>query len=95
MVRYTTFADVTDENLQNLQEWAKTWGEIRHEFERFDGEVIDAYAVLGEHDFQITYEVPDEEAAMKISVAIERYGLDTQTHQLVGVERMGELTDDI
>jgi uncharacterized protein with GYD domain len=51
--------------------------------------------VLGDHDFQFTYEAPDEEAAMKIVVAIERYGLDTQTHQLVDVERMGELTDDI
>jgi uncharacterized protein with GYD domain len=95
MVTYTTLADVTDENLQNVQEWAKTWGNINHEIERFDGEVHEAYAVLGDHDFQFTYEAPDEEAAMKIAVAIERYGLDTQTHQLVDVERMGELTDDI
>lgn len=95
MVTYTTLADVSDDNLQNVQEWTKTWGKIRHEIEEFGGEVVDAYAVLGDHDFQFTFEAPDEEAAMKIAIAVERYGLDTQTHQLVDVERMGELTEDI
>lgn len=95
MVTYTTLADVTDEDLQNVQEWARTWGQIDHEVERFGGEVHHAYAVLGDYDFQFTFEAPDEEAAMKIAVAVERHGLDTTTHQLVDVERMGELTEDI
>lgn len=94
MVTYTSRADVRDENLQNVQEWAKTWGEIRTEIERFGGEVLDAYAVLGDYDFRFTYEAPDVETAMKIAVAMERYGLDTTTDQLVDVERMGELVDD-
>lgn len=95
MARYCTLADVTDEDLQNVQEWAKTWGQIEHEIQRFGGDVVSAYAVLGEHDFQFTYDAPGAEAGMKIAVAIDRYGLDTRTHQLIGVERMGELTDDI
>lgn len=95
MVKYAILADIVDSDFQNLQEWAKTWGEIEAEVERFDGEILDAYAVLGGHDFQFTCEVPDEEAAMKVAVTIEQYGLDTRTHQLLDVDRMGALAEDI
>lgn len=95
MVKYTILADIAEGDFQNLQEWATTWGEIEEEIERFGGDILSAYAVLGDHDFQFTYEVPDEEAAVKVAVAIERYGLDTRTHQLVDVDRMGALVEDI
>lgn len=94
MAKYAILADV-EGDLQNVQEWTKTWGEIKNEIQRFDGEIIDAYAVLGGYDFQFTCEVDDEETAMKIAIAIERYGLDTHTHQLIDVDRLGELVEDI
>lgn len=95
MVTYMILADVESGDFQNVQEWATNWGEITDEIRRFDGEILDAHVVLGEHDFEFIYEAPDEEAALQIAIAIERYGLDTQTHQLIDVERMGSLTDEI
>ncbi len=95
MPTYAVLADVADGDLQNLQEWATTWGEIENEIERLDGTILDAYAVLGDHDLQFTYEAADEDAAIQIAVAIERFGLDTRTHQLIEVERVGELVEDI
>lgn len=95
MATFTTLADVDGDELQNMQEWAATWGEIESEMERLDGEIVDAHAVLGDHDFQLTYEAADAEAAMRIAVAIERYGLDTRTYPVIDVERLGELVDDL
>jgi len=36
-----------------------------------------------------------EVCACKVGRGIERYGLDTRTHQVIGVDRLGELVDDI
>ena len=95
MPTYTVLADARESEFQNIQELAAIWGEIKAAIEELDGELIDAYAVLGDYDYQLTYEAPDEEAAMQIAFAIERYGLDTRTHQVIGVDRLGELVDDI
>jgi len=95
MPTYQIHADLVDENAQNVQDWAATWGEIRGEIGDLGGEVVDAYAILGDHDFQITYEVSDQEAAIQAAMAVERHGLDTTTRQVIDVDRMGELVEDI
>lgn len=94
MPTYQIFADVVEGTAQNVQEWTTTWGEIRTELEDLDAEIVDSYAVLGDHDFQITYRVDDHETAIQAAIAVERHGLDTRTHQLVEIERMGELVED-
>ena len=95
MPTYTVLADVNEGQFQNVQELASIWGEIQGDIEERGGELLDAYAVLGEYDFQLTYRAPDEEAAMQIAFSIERHGLDTETHQVIDVDRLGELVDDI
>jgi uncharacterized protein with GYD domain len=95
MPKYTVFADVVDNDLQNVHEWATTWGEINNEIEEFGGEILGGYAILGDHDFQFIYEADDGEAAIKIAMAIERYGLDTETSQVIDIDRLGELAEDI
>jgi uncharacterized protein with GYD domain len=95
MVTYTVLADARESEFQNMQELAAIWGEIRASIAELDGELIDAYAVLGDYDYQMTYEAPDEETAMQIAFVIERFGLDTHTHQVIEVDRLGELVEDI
>lgn len=95
MPTYTALADVRESEFQNVHDLASIWGEIRNEIAQRDGELVDAYAVLGHYDFQLTYRASDEEAAMQIAFAIERYGLDTHTHQVIDVDRLGEFTEDI
>lgn len=95
MPTYTIRADVADDDLQNDLEWARTWGEVTEEIERLGGDLVDAYAVLGDHDFRFTYEAADAETAMRIAVAVERFGLDTRTEQLVGMDRLGDIVEDI
>lgn len=95
MAKYTIFADVIESEFQNVQDLATIWADIRHDVDRLDGELVDAYAVLGDWDFQLTYEVESDEDAMKVALAIERHGLDTKTQQVLDVERFGGFVEDI
>lgn len=87
--------DVVDAEVQNAQELASIWGELRNEIGERGGELRDAYAILGEHDYLLIFDAPDRDVALQISLVVERRGLDMQTMELIPVDRFGELVEDI
>lgn len=95
MGTYMALVDVSDENVQNVQELASIWGDLQTDIAEFGGELKDAYAILGEHDYLVIFEATDRDGAFKTSISIERYGLDTQTMEIIPVEEMGQLVEDI
>jgi len=95
MGTYMALVDVTDETVQNVQDLVTVWSDLTGDIEALGGELIDAYAILGEHDFLIVFEAKDRDSAFQVSVSIERYGLDTQTMEIISVEDLGELVQDI
>jgi uncharacterized protein with GYD domain len=95
MGTYTALVDVADANVQNVQEFASVWGDIRQDIEDSGGELQDAYAILGEHDFLVLFEAGDQQQALQIALSMERYGLDTQTMEIIPVEQFGEIVEDI
>ena len=94
MGTYVALIEVREEQVQNAQDLATVWAEIREDMSDVGGELVDAYAVLGEHDFLVLFEADGPEQAMQISIGVERYGLDTQTMEVIPIERMGELVED-
>ena len=95
MSTYTILADVNEQAFQNPQELAAIWGDVRNDIERLGGKLLASYALVGGHDYQITFEVEEEDDAIRISMAVERHGLDTQTMRAIPVDRLGELIEDI
>lgn len=95
MPTYMVLAQVDEREFQNPQELVAIWGEIRNDVEQLGGELLDSHALMGEHDFLIQYEVPDDDDAIQISMAIEGHGLDTQSMRAITTERLGELVDDL
>jgi len=95
MATYTVLADVNEGEFQNPQELVSIWGAIREDIERLGGDLGESHALVGRYDFQLTFEVDDDDAAMQIALAIERHGLDTETMRAVPIERMGELIEDV
>lgn len=95
MATYMALVDVDDQRIQNVQELAAIWGEIGNDVTELGGELVDAYAILGEHDFLVVFEADGRDGAFKTSVSMERYGLDTQTMEIIPVEDLGGLVDDI
>ncbi|WP_129115706.1 GYD domain-containing protein [Halegenticoccus tardaugens] len=94
MGTYSALVDVDESSFQNAQELATVWGEIRRDVEELGGELLDAYAVLGERDFLVLFEADDRDQAFKISIAMERYGLDTQTMEIIPVDDLGSIVED-
>jgi uncharacterized protein with GYD domain len=95
---FTTFVslvNINDPTIQNVQELAALWGEIRQEFEEAGAEVIESYAVLGEVDFIVIFEAPSTEVGFKSGVILERHGMDAQTMEITPTEEFAQLVTDI
>ncbi|XVH30611.1 GYD domain-containing protein [Haloferacaceae archaeon DSL9] len=95
MGTYMALIDVNEQEIQNVQTLAVIWGDIRNDIEELGGELRDAYAILGERDFLVLFDADTMEMAMQISIAMERYGLDTQTMELLPVDDLGKIVEDI
>jgi len=86
---------VVEARVQNAQELASVWGDLRHDIDEVGGELNDAYAMLGDHDYLVLFDAPDHQTALQISLIVERRGLDMHTHELLPVEEFGSLVQDI
>jgi len=95
MPTFISQVDVNEDQFQNPQELISVWGEIREEIDELGGEVVDTYAILGEFDFHIMFEVDSSETAFQVTQVIERRGLDTRTTEALPLSRLGELVDDV
>jgi len=92
---FLTLASVNEEQIQNVQELASIWGDIRRDIERLGGDLDGTYCLVGRYDFLLLFDAADRDVALQISIAIERYGLDTETMPATPVERFGELVGEI
>lgn len=95
MATHISLIDVDEQAFQNPQELVSAWGSIREDIDDLGGEVIDTYAVLGTHDFVFIYETADEDDAYRIAMAIERYGLRSETLRAISIDRLAALVEDI
>lgn len=94
MGTYCALVEVDDAEAQNVQEFVSLWGRIREDISTFEAELKETYAILGEHDFLVLFEAVDQQEALRIAIAIERYGLDTQTMEIFPIDEFGGLVDD-
>lgn len=95
MVRYASLVETDDRDIQNAQELASIWGEIRTEFEDHDAELLESYAIMGKHDFLVIFEVPDRDAGFKAALTMRRHGLAAQTMEIVDTDDFADLVGDI
>ncbi len=92
---YGSLIDIDDRDVQNAQELASIWGEIRTEFEQHNAELLESYAILGEHDFLVVFEAADNEAGFKCALTLRRHGLRGQTMELVDTDNFSQIVDEI
>lgn len=95
MPTYASLINVEDRTVQNAQDLASIWGEIKTELEEHDAELVDSYAALGKHDFIVIFEADDHEGGFKSALTFRRHGLQGQTMELVDTDDFSELVDEI
>lgn len=91
---YVALVDTTAATVQNVQEMASVWGEIRQEFEDVGATVHDAYAVRGRIDFLVIFEAPASATAFQADVILERHGLSVETMELLDTSSFARLVED-
>ena len=92
---YASLVTSDARDVQNAQELASIWGEIRNEVESYGCELVDSYAILGKHDFLIIFDAGDREGAFKTALTLRRHGLSAQTMELVDTDDFAHLVDEI
>lgn len=93
--KFVALIDIDDPNVQNMQDIASVWGDIRQEFEAVDATIEDAYAALGQFDFVVMFEGPSTETAFKADVILERHGLSVQTMEVIETSEFSTLVEDL
>lgn len=95
MPTYVSIVQLAGRDVQNMQELASIWGEIKTEFEEHDAELHDSYAILGEHDFLVIFDASDHKGAFKSALTLHRHGLDAQTMEIMDTDDFASLVDEI
>jgi uncharacterized protein with GYD domain len=94
MSTYFFFGCYSDGALKEIS--AKRTDKAAATFQKFGGEVKSIYALLGEHDLVAIAEVPGNEAAMQISLALHKLtGISFTTAPAVPVEEFDKLASQV
>jgi uncharacterized protein with GYD domain len=94
MNTYFFFGCYSESALREIS--AKRTEKSAETFKKFGGQVKSVYALLGEHDLVIIAEVPGTEAAMQISMALQKLtGISFTTAPAVPVEQFDKLAAQV
>ncbi|WP_227375059.1 GYD domain-containing protein [Haladaptatus halobius] len=93
MAKYVALVDIRGQ-IQNAQELASVWGDIRLEFEAFGVDLEGSFAVLGEYDYLLIFDAPDRDTAFKAGIAVESHGMDMQTMEIIPIDDFAQLVED-
>ncbi|WP_266079335.1 GYD domain-containing protein [Haladaptatus caseinilyticus] len=93
MAKYVALVDIR-EQIQNAQELASVWGNVRAEFEEFGVTLDGSYAVLGEYDYILIFDAPDRDTAFRAGIAVESHGMDMQTMEIIPIDDFAQLVED-
>ncbi len=95
MATYVSLVQTAERDVQNAQELASIWGEIRTEIADHEAELLASYAVLGEWDFLVVFDAPDREGAFKAALTLRRHDLSAQTMPVTDTDAFAHLVDEI
>ena len=94
MSTYFFFGCYSESALREIS--AKRTEKSAETFKKFGGQVKSVYALLGEHDLVIIADVPGTEAAMQISMALQKLtGISFTTAPAVPVEQFDKLATQV
>ena len=70
MPTYVVLVDWTDQGIRNVKDTIKRAEAFKAAVEGSGGKMLDAYYTMGQHDFVVTVELPNDESAMSVLLAL-------------------------
>lgn len=91
MARFAVLAKGTIETKKSLKEAKKSFEKLSEIFKAKDSKILNAYAVMGQHDLLFITEAPDLNTAFELSTMIGTLGaLECETYPIMPLEELYE-----
>lgn len=96
MNTYVVLVNYTDEGIKSVKESPARADKVRQWLEEAGGAVKDLYLTLGEYDFVIVFEAPDDETMARVLLETGRLGtVRTKTMRALPKEVYHQLVDSL
>jgi uncharacterized protein with GYD domain len=69
MPTYVILVNWTDQGIRTAKDSPKRVDDFKNAVERSGGKMVDAYYTMGQYDFVVTVELPNDESAMSVLLA--------------------------
>lgn len=69
MPNYVILVNWTDQGIRTAKDSPKRVQDFKNAVERSGGKMVDGYYTMGQYDFVVTVELPDDESAMSLMLA--------------------------
>lgn len=80
MPTYVTLANITDQGIRNMKDLSRRLQNAEQTFAQMGATLREVYLLMGDHDYVVIAEAPDDETMARISLAVAGQGnVRTQT----------------
>ncbi len=94
MATYVMFGKYSQDSIKHIS--AKRTEKAKERVQKFGGEIVTGYALLGKYDLILILELPDSSQAMKASVALSKMlGISFVTAPAVSMGDFDEIVEGL
>ena len=80
MPTYITLSNLTDQGIRNMKDLSRRLQNAEQTFEQMGAQLREVYMVMGQYDYIVIAEAPDDETMARVSLTIAGQGnVRTQT----------------
>ncbi len=91
MPTYVTLGNLTDQGVRNMKDLSRRLQNAEQTFSQMGATLREVYMVMGEYDYVVIADAPDDETMARISLTIAGQG-NVRTHTLRAFDR-GEMVN--
>lgn len=96
MPTYISIANLTDQGIRNMKDLSRRLQNAEHTFAQMGAELKEVYLMMGQFDYIVIAEAPDDETMARITLTVAGQGnVRTQTSRAFNREEMMKLVEDL
>ncbi len=96
MPTYISLANITDQGMRTMSDLARRLQNAEQTFSQFGATLREVYLAMGQYDYVVIAEAPDDETIARVSLAIAGQGnVRTQTFRVFDRKEMVRLVDGL
>ncbi|MBI4571295.1 MAG: GYD domain-containing protein [Chloroflexi bacterium] len=96
MATYVALSTLTDQGVRNMKDLSRRLQNAEQTFSQFGAQLREVYLLLGQYDYVVVAEAPDDETMARIALAIAGQGnVRTQTFRAFDRKEMMRVVEGL